>query len=89
MSTPRKPKALLDAEKKIVELENQLKSSKSQEQSWYKQWQEMKTSVDAIHDVLDDLGIKGHRDENKYQRIPLEARLFAWAMRLSAEKRPE
>lgn len=76
----KKPKALLDAEKKIAELEKDLKGANSSKDTFYKLYTEEKAITDGLHDILDDMGIRGFRDENKYQRIPLTVRLFAWAM---------
>lgn len=81
MGSNRKPKALLDAEKRIKELEAQLASEKASKDMWYKEANENTTIIDGIHEILDDLGIRGYKDENKYQRIPLTVRLFAWAMK--------
>ena len=85
MATQRKPAALVAAEKRIVELEKQLASEKSSKDMWYKDAQEQKSIVEGIHDVLDDLGIRGYKDDNKYQRVPITVRLFSWAMQM-AEK---
>lgn len=85
MATVKKTKALLDAEKKIVELENKLKTETSLKDSWYKQMTEAKEELDGMHLILDDLGIKGYKDEGKYYRIPLSVRLFSWAMRLQTK----
>jgi hypothetical protein len=86
MATNRKPKALLDAEKKITELEAKVISLDKQQSSYWKQYQEEKAITDGLHEVLDDLGIRGYRDENKYNRIPLTVRLFAWALKAKAEQ---
>lgn len=83
MATTRKPKALLDAEKKIAELEKKLANETSQKDIWYKQAQEHKASLDGVHDVLDDLGIRRYKDDNKYYELPLAVRLFAWSMKLA------
>ena len=83
--TTRKPKALLDAEKKIVELEAKLKSAESSKDTYWKMYNDVNATVEGIHDILDDLGIRGYRDDNKYNRIPLTVRLFAWAMKSSKE----
>lgn len=77
----RKPKALLDAEKKIAELEKKVSSVEQAKDMYYKLYNEEKAITDGLHDVLDDLGVRGYRDENKYARIPLSARLFAWALK--------
>ncbi len=88
MATNRKPKALLDAEKKISELENKLKSSESTCDMYRKMHGEANTTLEGIHDILDDLGVKGYKDENhsSYNRLPLTVRLFAWAMKMASEK---
>jgi hypothetical protein len=86
MSAPRKPKALIDAEKKIAELTEKLAQTEKQQQSWYAVYQEEKKMTDGLHDVLTDLGVREFRDEQKYQRLPLAVRLFAWAMSLAATK---
>jgi hypothetical protein len=86
MATNRKPKALLDAEKKIAELQTKVASLDKQQSDWYKRYTEEKAITDGLHDVLDDLGIRGYRDENKYNRIPLTVRLFAWALKAKAEQ---
>lgn len=83
MAVVKKTKALLDAEKRIVELEKQLKSETGVKEMWYKENQELKSVVDGIHEILDDLGIKGFKDDQKYYRIPLAVRLFSWAMKLN------
>jgi hypothetical protein len=85
MATSKKPKALIDAEKKIVDLEARLANSEKQKDSWCKSYQEEKAITDGLHDVLDDLGIRGYRDDNKYNRIPLPVRLFAWALKSKTE----
>lgn len=83
----RKPKALLDAEKRIVELETKLKSETSTKDLWYKKQQEQEAVINGLHEVLDDLGIRGWKDEsNKYQRLHLSVRLFSWAMKLAQGK---
>ena len=77
----RKTKAHLEAEKRIVELEKQLKDMTSSKETWYKSWQEQDSIVNGLHDVLDDLGVRRFRDESKYNQLPLSVRLFAWAMK--------
>ena len=86
MATVKKTKALLDAEKRIAELEKQVQSEKSVKESWYKENQSMKEVIDGIHEILDDLGIKGYKDAQNYYRIPLSVRLFAWAMKLNKKE---
>jgi hypothetical protein len=86
VATVRKPKALIDAEKKIAELEAKVASLDKQQSNYWKQYQEEKAITDGLHDVLDDLGIRGYRDENKYNRIPLTVRLFAWALKAKTEQ---
>jgi len=86
MATNRKPKALIDAEKKIVELEKKAETAEKTKDMYYKLYNEEKAITDGLHDVLDDLGIRGYRDENKYTRIPLTVRLFAWALKAKAEQ---
>jgi len=86
MEKARKPKALLDAEKKIVEIEKQLAEKTKDSDRWYKSYVEEKAVTDGLHEVLDDLGIRGYRDENKYNRLPMSVRLFSWAMSLAAKK---
>jgi hypothetical protein len=76
----RKPKALLDAERKIIELEKNLQNAKSQEQTWYKSYTDAKRELDGVHDVLDTLSIP-RKQEGSYQDYPLSVRLFAWAMK--------
>jgi hypothetical protein len=83
MSTQRKPKALIDAEKKIVELEAKLKQETSYREMYSKMHTESQAVVDGLHEVLDDLGIRGYKDENKNYRLSLSVRLFAWAMSLA------
>lgn len=80
MSAPRKPKALLDAEKRIITLEKELEAG-------YKSHSEQKEIIDGIHDLLDALGIKGWKDDSHYYRIPLTVRLMAWVM--SSVKKPK
>ncbi len=80
MPTIKKTKALLDAEKRIKELEDQLKNEKSRSEMWCKSSNEKEEIINGLHDILDDMGIRGYRDGNKYQRIPLAVRLFAWSM---------
>lgn len=86
MATTRKPKALLDAEKRIAELEKKIVDSEKTKDYYYKLWGEEKAITDGLHDVLDDLGVRGYRDENKYTRIPLSVRLFAWALKTKSEQ---
>lgn len=88
MATNRKPKALLDAEKRISDLESKLKSSESTCEMYRKMSTESNTIIEGLHDILDDLGIKGYKDENhsSYNRLPLAVRLFAWAMKMASEK---
>lgn len=87
MATARKTKALLDAEKKIADLEKKLESANQSKDTWYKQYNEQNQIIDGIHEILDDLGIKGWKDEqNKYQRLPLSVRLFSWAMKLNQKQ---
>lgn len=76
----KKSKVLIEAEARIVELEKQLAQEKSSSQIWYKQNQEKDEIIGGLHDILDDLGVRGYRDENKYTRIALPVRLFAWSM---------
>ena len=85
MATVRKPAALVAAEKRIVELEKKLKDAETKENDWYKRYQEQSSITDGIHEVLDELGIKGYKGENQYQRLPLTVRLFAWAMKLAGK----
>jgi len=80
--TVRKTKAHLEAEKRIVDLEKQLKDAVSSKDTWYKSWQEHEATVSGLHDILDDLGIRRFRDENHYQTLPLSVRLFAWSMKV-------
>lgn len=84
MATNKKPKALIDAEKKIAELEKQVADIRKEKETWYKCYADEKAVTDGLHDVLDDLGVRGYRDENKYTRIPLSVRLFAWALKSNA-----
>ena len=93
MATNRKPKALIEAEKKIVELEGKLVAleaknvgTEKQSQDWYKRYSEEKSITDGLHEVLDDLGIRGYRDDNKYNRVPLTVRLFAWALKIKSKE---
>lgn len=86
MATNRKPKALLDAEKKIAELEKKVSSVEQTKDMYYKLYNEEKAITDGLHDVLDDLGVRGYRDGNKYTRIPLSVRLFAWALKTKSEQ---
>jgi hypothetical protein len=85
MSTTRKPKALIDAEKKIAELEKALANEKQYREMYSKQASESNAIIEGIHDLLTDLGVREFRDENKYQKIPLSVRLFAWAMSLATK----
>lgn len=88
MEGKRKPKALIDAEKRIKELEEKLKYAESVKDSYSRQVTGLNTTVEGLHDVLDDLGIRRYKDENnRYQSIPLSVRLFAWAMSLAANKK--
>jgi hypothetical protein len=87
MSTAtRKPKALLDAEKRIIELEKKLEDSKRTENDWYKRYQEQSSITEGLHTVLDELGIKGYKGDNQYERLPLTVRLFAWAIKLAGKE---
>lgn len=79
-TTIRKPKALLDAEKRIEQLLKELASEKASKDTWYKQWAELNNELQGIHDILTSMDVREFRDENKYQRLPLSVRLFAWAM---------
>jgi hypothetical protein len=88
MSTvTRKPKALIEAEKRIADLESKLKSMESSKDLYYKMNQEKDSIIEGIHDVLDELGIKGYKGDEAYKasqyRIPLAVRLFSWAMKLA------
>jgi outer membrane protein assembly factor BamD (BamD/ComL family) len=89
MATARKPKGQLDAEKKIVELEKQLAQVTSHKDMYYKKNQEQDEIINGIHEVLDDLGVRGYRDDNKYHRVPLTVRLFAWAMQMTGKREKE
>ena len=84
--TVRKTKAHLAAEARIIELEKQLKDMTSSKEMWYKSWQEHESTVNGLHDILDDLGVRRYRDESKYNQLPLSVRLFAWAMRLGVKE---
>ena len=80
----RKPKALLDAEKEIERLKKELASATQSKDLWYKDAQEKGIIIDGIHDVLTDLGIREYKDETqRYNKINLAVRLFAWAMSLA------
>ena len=59
MASTRKPKALLDAEKKIAELEKKISSVEQTKDMYYKLYNEEKAIADGLHDVLDDLGVRG------------------------------
>lgn len=87
MSTPRKPKALLDAEKKITELEKKLADAERSKDTWYKQYNDVNTALEGIHDVLDDLGVRRYRGEQQYSQyqLPIAVRLFAWAMKMAGK----
>ena len=89
MATARKPKALLDAEKRIATLEKELATITSHKDMYYKKSQEQDEIINGIHEVLDDLGIRGYKDESKYHRLPLTVRLFAWAMQMAGRKEKE
>lgn len=71
---------------KIVELEKQLKLTEASKDSYWKSYQEEKAVTDGLHEVLDDLGIRGWKDDNKYYRVPLAVRLFSWALQLKTAK---
>jgi hypothetical protein len=86
MATVRKPAALVAAEKRIVELEKKLAEAQTKENDWFKRYQEQSAVVDGLHEVLDELGIKGFKGDNQYQRLPLPVRLFAWAMKLAGKE---
>jgi len=81
----RKPKILLDAEKKIIQLEKELENEKNYHSMYQKQCAEKDEIINGIHDVLDDLGIRVWKDDNKYNRLPITVRLFSWAMKLANE----
>lgn len=85
MAVVKKTKALIDAEKRIVELEKQLKDTTATKESFYKQYSEVKEVIDGLHQVLDELGLPGWKDDNKYYRLPLTVRLFSWAMKLAGK----
>lgn len=86
MSTVRKPKAVLNLEKQVEQLKKEFANEKSQKDIWYKQYQEAKLEVEGLHDILDDLGIKRFREENKYNQLSLSIRLFSWAMKLAKKE---
>ena len=74
-----------EQEIKITELEKQLKQQTEYKDMYYKQYNEEKAITDGLHEVLDDLGIRGWKDDNKYYRIPLTVRLFSWALQRNKE----
>lgn len=82
----RKPKAILDLEKQVEKLETDLKSKQSSYEYLSKSHTEMQAELNGLHDILDDLGVRRFRDENKYQSLPLSVRLFAWAMKQKEDK---
>lgn len=88
MSGTRKPKALLDAEKKIVELEKKVAEVERQKDMWYKSYNEANTMLEGLHDVLDDLGLRRYRGDQQYQQyqLPISVRLFAWAMKRQSKE---
>lgn len=86
MGTTKKPKALIEAEKKITELEKSLASEKSAKDTFYRLYNEMNEVVEGIHLILTDLGVREYKDENKYNRLPLTVRLFSWAMSMAGRK---
>ena len=86
MASTRKPKALIEAEKRIADLEGKIKNLESSRDMYMKNANEASTTIEGLHEVLDDLGIKGYKDESKYYRLPLSVRLFAWAMRQAQTK---
>lgn len=80
----RKPKALLDAEKEIERLKKELAGITSSKDMWYKEAQTKIEELEGLHNILTDLGIREYKDETqRYNRLPLTVRLFAWAMRTS------
>jgi len=80
----RKPKALLDAEKEIERLKKELAGITSSKDMWYKEAQAKIEELEGLHNILTDLGIREYKDETqRYNRLPLTVRLFAWAMRNS------
>ena len=79
-------KVIAEQTAKIAELEKSLKEQTSYKDLYYKQYNEEKAITDGLHEVLDDLGIRGFKDDNKYYRIPLTVRLFSWALQLKAVK---
>lgn len=85
MSAPKKPKALVDAEKKIEELEKKLREATNGKDMYWKMYTEEKAISDGIHDILDDLGIRRKREGNQYNDLPLSVRLFAWAMSIHSK----
>ena len=87
MATAKKPRALIEAEKRIVELEQKLTNETAAKEVWYKQAQEAKANLDGVHDVLDDLGIRRFKDDNKYYELPLAVRLFAWSMKMATKEK--
>lgn len=76
----RKPAALIAAEKKITELENQVRSITSTKEMYCNSYNEAKKELDGVHAVLDTLDIP-RKGEGQYNDYPLSVRLFAWAMR--------
>ena len=82
-SVARKTKAHLDLEKEVVELKKRLASTESTKDYYCKLYNESKEVMEGLHEVLDDLGIRGYKDEYKNNRLTLTVRLFAWAMSLA------
>ena len=78
----RKPAALVTAEKKIVELENCLKSTERSKDSWYQASNEKKKEVDELHAVFDALPgapARKFKNENGYEtEMRLACRFIAW-----------
>jgi len=85
MATARKPKALIEAEKKIAELEKKLQSESNTKDLWYKSYNEAKVTLDGLHCIIDDLGVRRYKDDDKYNELPMAVRLFSWEMMMSSK----
>jgi hypothetical protein len=78
----RKPAALVAAEKKIAELENNLKNTESTKDMWYKSCQEEKKKIEELHAVFDAIPNAPARKftgPNGYEtEMSLACRFIAW-----------
>lgn len=63
--------------------EKKHKSSESSSNTWYQNWQKLDAEINAVHNVLNTLGIVENDEHNN--RLPIFGRLFLW---VAADKKP-